>query len=266
MDKLTNLVKATTIQMGAHVVGIASAEVMNQFANNFQKPEQNLAGAKAVISFGIRMLDSMFETPNIRVHRTSYVYLHGLLDRIAWRLATQLEELGYSSIPIPSAAPVDMMELGGVMGDVSQRHAAVQAGLGKIGLGHNFLHPDFGPRIRLGCVVTTAPLVCDEPIKEDICLGEKCQLCKKKCPTQALGDKFGVKACLSVMHKYNLYGLLKLIGEVLNADDTEEKKKLLYDRRLSEIYMSLRNGDPPMCIKCIEVCPVGRKKVNKDIV
>ena len=55
------------MQSGAQIVGIDSAELMNQFALDNQKPEQNLPGAKTVISFGIRMLDSIFKTPNIRI-------------------------------------------------------------------------------------------------------------------------------------------------------------------------------------------------------
>lgn len=75
MDKLSQVVKAFTVQAGAQIVGIASVEVMNQFALDNQKPEQNLPGAKTVISFGIRMLDSIFKTPNIRISRFSYMYL-----------------------------------------------------------------------------------------------------------------------------------------------------------------------------------------------
>jgi hypothetical protein len=98
MDKLSQVVKAFNVQSGAQIVGIASAEVMNQFALDNQKPEQNLPGAKTVISFGIRMLDSIFKTPNIRTSRFSYMYLHDQLDKIAWKVATHW--LGFWMIAI----------------------------------------------------------------------------------------------------------------------------------------------------------------------
>jgi epoxyqueuosine reductase QueG len=261
MDKLTRAVKDLTLKLGANIVGIGSAEAMNREAREMQKPDQSLPDTKAIISFGLRMLHSIFKTPNIRISRASYVYLHEELDNIAWKVAAFLEERGFNAILIPSAVPVEMMERGGVLGDISHRHAAVQAGLGRIGLSHNFLHPQFGARVRLGSVLTTAPLVPDEPLKEEVCLGEKCKKCIESCPGKALfRDKFEVKACLSVMHKYNFYGLLKHIGKIINASDHEEKKRLIFDRTFSEIYMSLRSGDPPLCIKCIEVCPVGYPK------
>ena len=261
MDKLTKAVKDITLKLGADMVGIGSAEAMNRDANGMQKPDKNLPGTKAIISFGLRMLHSIFKTPNIRISRANYAHLHEELDNLAWKVSAFLEERGFNAIPIPSAVPVEMMERGGVLGDISHRHAAVQAGLGRIGLSHNFLHPQLGPRVRLGSVLTTAPLVPDEPLNEELCLGEKCRKCMESCPGKAIyNDRFEVKACLSVMHKYNLYGLLKHIGKIISASDPEEKKRLIFDRTLSEIYMSLRSGDPPFCIKCIEVCPVGYPK------
>lgn len=140
------------------------------------------------------------------------MYLHDQLDKIAWKVATHLEEMGYDSIPMPSLGPVELMERGGISGDISHRHAAVQAGLGRIGLSHHFLHPVFGLRVRLSSVLTTAPLAADEPMKNEVCLGEKCSLCVKSCPGQAIRKKFGVKSCLSVTHKYNLYGLADTDG------------------------------------------------------
>lgn len=97
-------------------------------------------------------------------------------------------------------------------------------------------------------------------MKNEVCLGEKCSICVKSCPGQALQKKFGVKSCLSVTHKYNLYGLLTHIARILDTSDQEERKKLIFDRTFSEIYMSLRTGDPPFRIKCVEVCPIGKKK------
>jgi epoxyqueuosine reductase len=259
MIDMTRGVKTSTLEWGADIVGIASAEAMNRKARELQTPEANLPGAKAVVSFGLKMLHSIFKTPNIRISRASYVHLHAELDKIAWKVAAFLEERGFDAIPMPSAVPVEMMERGGVLGDISQRHAAVQAGLGRVGLSKNFLHPEFGARVRLGSVLTNAPLVPDEPLRNEVCLGDKCMKCIESCPAKAISeDGFEVKACLSVMHKYNLYGLLKYLGKIMNTTDQVERKRLVFDRTLSEIYMSLRSGDPPLCIKCVEVCPVGK--------
>ncbi|GAB4282723.1 MAG: hypothetical protein Kow0092_37700 [Deferrisomatales bacterium] len=260
MRVLTESVKAFVRDLGADLVGVASAEAVDREAREFQRPEGSLPGAQAVVSFGVRTLDSVFRSPNIRIARASYVHYHHRIDDLAWKVATYLEDRGFDAIPIPSTVPVEMKERGGVLGDLSLRHAAVQAGLGRVGRSRNFLSPRFGARVRLGSVITTAPLAPDEPLDEEVCLGEACGRCLEACPGQALdGETFAVKKCLSVMHKYNLYGLLKLLGRVLDAEDLEEKKGLVFDGTLGEIYMSLRAGDPPLCIRCVEVCPVGRR-------
>ncbi len=256
MRPLTETVKKFVLKQGADFVGIASAEVMNAQVQEGQRPEESLPGAKAVISFGRRMLHSIFKSPNIRISRMSYVYLHASLDDIAWKVASFLEEKGFDAVPIASAVPADMVQKGGVLGDISQRYAAVASGLGKVGLSHNFLHRTYGARVRLGSVITTAPLHPDRPLRAEVCPGEKCRKCITSCPAGAIQkDYFDVKACLSVLHKYNLYGLLKHAGKILDAPDPKEKKELFFDKTISEVYMSLRSGDPPFCIKCIEVCP-----------
>ena len=260
MRALTETVKKFVLRQGADFVGVGSAKVMNAQTKEGQRPEENLPGAKAVISFGRRMLHSIFKSPNIRISRMSYVHLHTNLDDIAWRVASFLEEKGFDAIPIASAVPVDMVQRGGVLGDISHRHAAVEAGLGKVGLSHNFLHSTYGARVRLGSVITTAPLRPDRPLQAEVCLGEKCRKCMTSCPAGAIKkDHFDVKACLSVMHKYNLYGLLKHAARIMNTLDPKEKKELFFDRTISEVYMSLRSGDPPFCIKCIEVCPTVKR-------
>ncbi len=240
------------------MVGIASAEVLNQKAQDGQKPEDNLPGARSVLSFGLRMLNSIFETPNIRVSRQNYVHLHKKLNDIAWDVAGFLEFKGFDAIPITSDVPVDMMNRGGIYGDISHRNVAAEAGLGQIGLSRNLLTPEFGPRVRLCSVITRAPLVCDKRTENHLC-PEKCNKCIEACPGKALSvDRFDIKACLNVLHHYNLYGLLQHLGRILNAKDAEEKRKLVFDRTLSEIYMSLRSGDSPFCIDCVKVCPVGK--------
>lgn len=56
---------------------------------------------------------------------------------------------------------------------------------------------------------------------------------------------------------------LTQMARILDTGDPEERKKLVFDRTFSEIYMRLRTGDPPFCIKCVEVCPIGMKKGKK---
>ena len=66
---------------------------------------------------------------------------------------------------------------------VAEKALAVRAGLGFIGKNHLLIHPQLGPQILLGELLTSVPLQPDQPI-EGACLG--CNRCTGVCPTGAL--------------------------------------------------------------------------------
>ncbi|MFQ5826375.1 MAG: hypothetical protein ACE5IA_03365 [Dehalococcoidia bacterium] len=257
MVDLTGALKDYVKELGADLVGVASAEALNQKAPPHHRPQDLLPGARAVVSFGLKMLRSIFATPNIRVPRINYVHLHRRLNEIAWEIAGFLESRGHYAIPISSDVPIDMIAERGLWGDLSHRHVAVAAGLGEIGRSSLLLTPEYGARIRVSSVITTAPLIPDEELAQGLC-PPQCRLCLEGCPAQAISEA-GVdkKACVRHLHRYNLYGLLRHLGKALDAPGLEERKRLVFDGTIAEVYMSLRSGDPPWCIECVRLCPAG---------
>ena len=251
-------IRELAVTLGADIVGIASADAINAIAPAGHRPEDTLPRAQSVVCLGIKTLNSVFQSPNPRVARVSYVHSHRRLNDMGWEIASFFEQEGYEALPITSDVPIDMMEKKGLWGDISHRHVAMAAGLGKIGKNQLLLTPQYGAKIRLTSIVTAAPLKSDEEANLQIC-PEGCNLCIDSCPAKALSsENFDKVACVRYMHRYNLYGLLRHIGKILDVDSKDEKKKLAFDRTISEIYMSLRSGDPPQCIECVRVCPAGR--------
>jgi epoxyqueuosine reductase len=84
---------------------------------------------------------------------------------------------------------------------VAEKALAVRAGLGFIGKNHLLIHPQLGPQILLGELVTTAALTPDEPSSGN-CAG--CELCLRACPTGALRrDGFlDARECISCLTQY----------------------------------------------------------------
>jgi epoxyqueuosine reductase QueG len=66
----------------------------------------------------------------------------------------------------------------------SYKHAAQLAGLGTIGRHSLLITPEFGPRARLACVLTEAPMEPTAGTPKEYCIN--CDACIRECPAQAL--------------------------------------------------------------------------------
>jgi epoxyqueuosine reductase len=84
---------------------------------------------------------------------------------------------------------------------LAEKALAVRAGLGFIGKNHLLIHPQLGPQILLGELVTTAAFTPDEPSSGN-CVG--CELCLRACPTGALrrDGLLDVRECISCLTQY----------------------------------------------------------------
>src|SRR5205085_9203036 len=87
------------------------------------------------------------------------------MDKIAYRLATELEHLGHPSF-VTAAQETDWNYKRASYGRLSTRHLGVEAGLGTLGLEVNILTPAFGPRVYLTAILTELEPEADKPITE----------------------------------------------------------------------------------------------------
>ncbi|MGE5296077.1 MAG: tRNA epoxyqueuosine(34) reductase QueG, partial [Solirubrobacterales bacterium] len=85
---------------------------------------------------------------------------------------------------------------------LAEKALAVRAGLGFIGRNHLLIHPQLGPQILLGELITTVRLAPDEPSGGDC--GD-CDLCHKACPTGALrcDGYLDARECISCLTQYD---------------------------------------------------------------
>jgi len=75
------------------------------------------------------------------------------------------------------------------------RLAAFICGMGEVGYSKIVLTPEFGPRQRFAFIITDAPLGPD-PIYEGPPLCDRCQLCVRDCPAQAISGSQTVKVAV----------------------------------------------------------------------
>lgn len=114
-------------------------------------------------------------------------YLNGRLTKAAYDVAKLCRRHGLKALPMPAANyPTDQRYLTSVL---SYKHAAVAAGLGTLGRHSLLVTPEFGPRVRLACVLVEADLKPTPNLNGDLCDG--CNNCIKNCPSGALMEPEG---------------------------------------------------------------------------
>lgn len=118
-------------------------------------------------------------------------HLDGRLTSAIYKLCDALHAHRYRALPLPSdACPVDPRHQAAIF---SFKHAAQAAGLGVMGKSALLITPQFGPRVRLACLLTEAKLASTAADHANPCLN--CDACIEACPARAIAQPSGEEAC-----------------------------------------------------------------------
>lgn len=254
-------VKAMATELGADLVGIASAETLNAHPPDPkypQTPDRVSPYCKSVITIVQHIPVAAFRAKhNIPVQYIDMLVLRRM-DRIAYRLAEKLEDRGHPSF-VTAAQETDWDYKKASYGRLSTRHLGIEAGLGTFGLEVNILTPEYGPRVYLTGILTEAELEPDEMITEQVCIGESCSRCLHSCPSDAVLH-FGIdkRACATEAQEFGYMTATALFSRFIDAD-RETKREMLRSRDLFGFWQGLLRvvGSFGDCPRCLAVCPVG---------
>lgn len=147
---------------------------------------ESLKHLKSGISIAIRLSDQII---NDISDKPTHTYFHHYrtvnykIDQILLSAAMKLQDWGYLVMPIAASQSVNIN--GNLyQGIFPHKTAATRAGLGWIGKSGCLITHEFGPRVRLGTLLTNMELSYDEPVIESQC--GSCKICVSKCPALAL--------------------------------------------------------------------------------
>lgn len=278
---LKERLRQTAQKNGAKYFGVSPAARLDNMPDG-HRPGQLLPGAKSVIVMGMRVPDSAIRASDrafegLRHAIFSYIafgdnIIDERLDWAAMECIVQLENLtGGAALGIPAGRPKNVEKQMQLM---SNRSAAVCAGLGEMGFSGFVLTPNDGARVRFVSVITDVELEPDELYSgPKLCRYPECTACVDICPAGALSTEKLVDFCIGDMKtqyahrdkprcRAALDGLIKGTPGRLQADmpeqmDTIEDWYKLYRRNDPWQRMEQNHGN--FCRRCMTVCPVGQQ-------
>ena len=174
------------------VFGVADAGLLNRTAPAGFRPEDVLPGARSVLIVARPLPLSIFQTPrNGRIYSfysSAFHAYYQATNEAVNAVCLMIGYAGHTALPIPSYSPLKFHD-GEPRGLVSLKHAAVAAGLGKMGKNTLLIHPREGNILRLGGLVTTLDLPADGPGDFPNLCPPGCRKCLEACPVGALSEK-----------------------------------------------------------------------------
>ena len=186
------------------------------------------------------------------------------LEETSLELVYWLEDCGYPALIVPPTH-VDPSQYENdpqahLAPLLSLPRAAVEAGLGTLGLNLQLLTPQYGPRVILAAVLCSLDVECDRPMQQALCLGPSCGRCLKTCPGDAVlhwGRDW--QACDKHRSPHGFAQLTGHLEKIIQEGDAKKRKDLLRSEDSFNLWQSILRGAGVVtgCRRCADVCPVG---------
>ena len=264
-------IKAKARQLGADLVGIADGRVMNE---NPPDPGHPLRPMDLTELDGERVIVLAKRTftgsSRIRAWNDRHKFYNdeialSRLEEACLELVYWLEEQGYPAVIVPPTH-TDPWRYGGDPAAhrgtmLSLEHAAVEAGLGTLGLNLQLLTPEYGPRVILSAVLCSVPVEPDRKVEQALCLGPSCGRCLSSCPGNVIKhwDR-DWEGCDKFRQPYGFGKFADHLVGIINEDDPARQKEMIRSESTFYLWQSILRGAGAVtgCRNCQDVCPVGQ--------
>lgn len=251
---IKNKIRKYIMDLGVDDVGFAKVE--DYHSPKSYPVDTFLPGAKTIISLVFQELDTC-ESPSVTIAMNGRLDMNYFQRSCSYQINRFLKrEFQAKVVDMPYASPMEQHKDRAALGDFSQRHAAVAAGMGTFGRHNLVIHPRFGTRIGLTALITDLAIEPDVKIEQDLCL--HCDLCVRNCPGDALAEtgKTNVGKCVGHSQPY---GLRSNIGfwQKFVGSSPEEQKQMFVDENYWRLQQAHSIGMQYYCFNCMKSCPVG---------
>jgi len=263
-------VKAKARLFGADIAGIADGKVMDEFPPDPDNPRRpadvtEYDGGRAIV-LGKRLLSGPTRLPRWDERHKYYndELTLTMLEEAALELVLWLESQGYPALIIPPTHVDPWLYFGKPAQHLapllSASHAAVEAGLGTLGLNGQLLTPQFGPRLMVTIVLCSLDVAPDRRMTKPLCHGPECGRCLSACPGDVVShwDR-DWQGCDRYRSPHGFKAVSDFLTKVLEASDSDAQMKLVRSEESFNIWQSTLRGAGVVtgCRRCQDVCPVG---------
>jgi len=179
------------MELGGGRIGIASANKLWRYVANGQHPRDIMSECNSVIvlAIGTGLNDYVtadFKGKSIDVDGRTYRVSQLFIEWLTYRVAGFLMRKGFKTItPIDWAGGEAWLNMDKRIHRFPFKVAAYEAGIGVFGKCGLIITPDYGPRAKLGVVMTNAVLEPTGRIEGfNPCIN--CTVCAESCPVEAI--------------------------------------------------------------------------------
>jgi ferredoxin len=263
-------IKAKARALGADLVGIADGGALERNPPDPRNPRRPSditdfeCGRVIVLAKRVSRGSARITAWNDRHKYYNDELALSRLEEASLELVYWLEDNGYPAIIVPPTH-VDPWTYNGDPSEhlgalLSLPHAAVEAGLGTLGLNLQLLTPEYGPRVLLTAILCSVDVACDGKMENALCLGPSCGRCLKTCPANAVKhwDR-DWPSCDRFRSPHGFAQLSEHVGRIIAEPDIQKQKDLVRSEDSFNLWQSILRGAGVItgCRRCADVCPVG---------
>jgi Fe-S-cluster-containing hydrogenase component 2 len=248
------------LDLGADDVGFVSID-QPEVADQRTKILQAFPQTKSLISFVCRMNRDNVRNPARSVANLEFHHSGEEVNTIARKIVRELENRGIRAINPAMGFPMeaqDYLNAPKNMWVVSHKPIAIAAGLGRMGIHRNVIHPKFGNFILLGTVLMEAEVTnYNHPIDYNPCV--ECKLCVAACPVGAIAanGSFNFSACYTHNYREFLGGFTDWAKNIAESKTAKDYERKVGEADSATMWQSLSFGANYKAAYCMASCPAG---------
>ncbi len=240
------------VALDAPALGAQRAEILAAFPRT-----------RSLVSLVCRMNREPIRSPARSLANLEFHHVVDAVNDAARRIVAALEQAGVPALNVTAGFPMEADRWGSKMWVVSHKPIAEAAGLGRMGIHRNVIHPRFGNFILLGTVLVAAEVSeAGAPLDYNPCL--ECKLCVAACPTGAIAadGRFDFAACYTHNYREFMSGFTDWVETVADSGSRRAYRRQVTPAETVSMWQSLSFGANYKAAYCLSVCPAGEEVIG----